>query len=59
MPNGSLDPAFAGDGKQTTDFGGTDEATSVALHAGKIIAVGGGLGTDQTNDFALARYLGG
>ena len=24
-PNGSLDPSFSGDGKQTTDFGGYDE----------------------------------
>ena len=30
-PNGSLDTSFSGDGKQTTDFGGFDGATGVAL----------------------------
>ena len=41
--NGSLDPSFSGDGKQTTDFGGSDGATGVALEGGgKIVAVGGG-----------------
>ena len=59
-PNGSLDTSFSGDGKQTTDFGGSDQANGVALQGdGKIVAVGVGLGTDGTNDFALARYLGG
>jgi uncharacterized delta-60 repeat protein len=51
-PNGSLDPSFSGDGRQTTNFGGTDQANGVALQAnGKIVAGGRGLG-----DFALARY---
>ena len=59
-PNGSLDPSFSGNGKQTTDFGAIGFATGVALQGdGKIVAVGGGLGTDGTDDFALARYLGG
>jgi uncharacterized delta-60 repeat protein len=59
-PNGSLDPSFSGDGRQTTDFGGGDLANGVALQGdGKIVAVGTGLGTDRTSDFALARYLGG
>jgi beta-propeller uncharacterized protein DUF5122 len=59
-PNGSLDTSFSGDGKQTTGFGGLfDGATGVALQGGKIVAVGGGLGTGGTSDFALARYLGG
>ena len=40
-PNGSLDTSFSGDGKQTTDFGGSDRATGVALQGdGKIVAVG-------------------
>ena len=40
-PNGSLDTSFSGDGKQTTDFGGDDEANGVALQGdGKIVAVG-------------------
>ena len=52
-PNGSLDTTFSGDGKQTTDFGGLDEANAVALQAdGKIVVVG----REGGNDFALARY---
>ena len=40
-PNGSLDTSFSGDGKQTTDFGGVDEATGVAIQGdGKIVVVG-------------------
>jgi hypothetical protein len=59
-PNGSLDTGFSGDGKQTTDFPGSDEARGVALQGdGRIVAVGVGLGADGTIDFALARYLGG
>ena len=57
-PNGSLDPTFSGGGRQTTDFGASqDRALGVALQGdGKIVAVGqGGPG----GDFALARYLGG
>jgi uncharacterized delta-60 repeat protein len=58
--NGSLDLTFSGDGKRTTDFGGFDFANGVALQGdGKIVAVGEGSGTDGTEDFALARYLGG
>jgi uncharacterized delta-60 repeat protein len=54
-PNGSLDSSFSGDGKKTTDFGGSlDGAAGVALQDnGKIVAVGHG-GPD--GDFALARY---
>jgi uncharacterized delta-60 repeat protein len=58
--NGSLDTSFSGDGKQTTDFGGDDEANGVALEGdGRIVAAGSGLGTDGSSDFALARYMGG
>jgi uncharacterized delta-60 repeat protein len=58
--NGSLDPSFSGDGKQTTEFGEGAGANGVALTPhGKIVVVGTGLGASQTNDFALARYLGG
>ncbi len=54
--DGSLDPSFGSGGKVTTDFGGFDVASGVALQAdGKIIAAGqGGSGSD----FALARYQG-
>ena len=61
-PNGSLDATFSGDGRQTTDFGDVDGggATGVALQTnGRIVAVGKGLGPTQTDDFAMARYLGG
>jgi uncharacterized delta-60 repeat protein len=59
-PNGSLDPTFSGDGKQTTDFiRGEDVADAAAVQGdGKIIAVGTAVGTDGVGDFALARYLG-
>ena len=54
-PNGSLDTSFSGDGKQTTDFGGFDEANGVVLQRnGKI--VGGRASQGPRSDFALARY---
>ena len=60
-PNGSLDTSFSGDGKQTTDFAGSDdEATGVALQSdGKVVVVGRtGFGSPFGNsfDFAVARY---
>jgi uncharacterized delta-60 repeat protein len=63
-PNGSLDTSFSGGGKRRTDFGGGfDEANCAAIQAnGRIVAVGyAGVGpsSNQTTDFALARYLGG
>ena len=63
-PSGALDLTFSGDGKQTTDFGEPSQhpggAYGVALQTdGKIVAVGIGRGPNLTNDFALARYLGG
>ena len=55
-PNGSLDASFSGDGLQTTDLGGDDEARGLALQDdGKIVAVGRA-GTFPDIDFALARY---
>ena len=52
--DGSLDLTFGSGGKVTTDFGGFDAATGVAVQAdGKIVAVGGG---GSSNDFLLARY---
>jgi uncharacterized delta-60 repeat protein len=52
-PNGSLDPSFSGDGKQTTDFAfGVAGARGMAIQAdGKIIAVG-----ESLAGFALARF---
>ena len=60
-PNGSLDPTFSGDGRQTTTFGppgfGTlDFASQVALQGGKIVAVGGTTTPSGGGGFALARY---
>jgi uncharacterized delta-60 repeat protein len=57
-PNGTLDPSFSGDGRQTTDFaGGPDDAAAVAVQAnGKIVAVGQASFGIVGNDFALARY---
>ena len=50
--NGSLDTSFDGDGKLTTDFGGWDEASSMAIQAdGKIVVAG-----SSRDNFALARY---
>ncbi len=49
---GDLDVSFSGDGKQTTDFGGSDAAAAVAMQAdGKIVVAGSSGG-----NFALARY---
>ena len=50
---GDLDPTFAGDGKQTTDFGfGAGNATATVRQPdGKIVAVGSTFG-----GIALARY---
>jgi uncharacterized delta-60 repeat protein len=52
--DGTLDASFSDDGKQVTDFGGSDKgAHGLALQPdGKIVAVGGTSG----DDFALARY---
>jgi uncharacterized delta-60 repeat protein len=55
-PDGSLDTSFSGDGKRWTDFGGSEEASGVAIQSdGKIVAVGRAEGTGD-DDFALARY---
>jgi uncharacterized delta-60 repeat protein len=49
---GDLDATFSGDGKQTTDFGGSDAAADVVTQVdGKIVVAGSSGG-----DFALARY---
>jgi uncharacterized delta-60 repeat protein len=60
-PNGTLDTTFSGDGKQTTNFGGSDVAYGVALQSdGKIVVSGESerdLGVDGTShDLAVARY---
>lgn len=53
--DGKLDSTFGNGGKVTTGFGGTDEATAVALQAdGKLVVAGHT--TASSFDFALARY---
>jgi uncharacterized delta-60 repeat protein len=50
--NGSLDPTFSGDGKQTTDFGAAEGANAIALQPdGKIVVAG-----YSGSSFAVARY---
>src|SRR5918992_1157139 len=54
--DGSLDTGFDGDGRVTTDFGGDDSASDVALQTdGKIVTAGSRL--IGTYDFALGRYM--
>ncbi len=50
--DGSPDSTFNGEGKQTTDFGATDEAVSIVIQPDGKIIVAGNSGTR----FALARY---
>ena len=38
--DGSLDPSFSGDGREQTNFTGSDGATDVALQGNKIVVVG-------------------
>jgi uncharacterized delta-60 repeat protein len=55
--DGSVDTTFSGDGRQTTDFGGLDNATGVAIQAdGKIVVVGRAGRSNFADDFALSRY---
>jgi uncharacterized delta-60 repeat protein len=63
LPNGTLDPSFAGDGMQTTGLGHDERADAAALQAdGKIIVVGTRWEDDDScfackdRDLALARY---
>ncbi|GAA3046285.1 hypothetical protein GCM10017562_04880 [Streptomyces roseofulvus] len=59
---GGLDPDFGGDGKVTTDFGGSsDGAARVALQSdGRIVAAGlAGTAYSLDGHRGLARYLGG
>ncbi len=54
--DGSLDPNFGAGGKETTDFGGLDLASSVVLQADGKIVVLGTTSRNNSGDFALARY---
>jgi uncharacterized delta-60 repeat protein len=57
--DGSLDPNFSADGKQTTDFGGSDDASTVVLEPDGTILAAGTTYRAGGEDFALARYQGG
>jgi uncharacterized delta-60 repeat protein len=49
---GTLDTTFSGDGITTTDFGGTETPSDIAVQKdGRIVVAGA-----SSNDFALARY---
>jgi uncharacterized delta-60 repeat protein len=50
--DGSPDTSFSGDGRLTTDLGGGDDGSAVAIQAdGKLVVAG-----RSGDDFALARY---
>jgi uncharacterized delta-60 repeat protein len=56
--DGALDTSFSGDGKVTTDFGGTlDEGYALVIQPrnGRLV-VAGRSDTNGSDDFALARY---
>jgi uncharacterized delta-60 repeat protein len=54
-PNGSLDRSFGNGGKVSTDFGGSEGATSVAIDSqGRIVAVG--QRDSGSRYFTVARY---
>jgi len=57
-PDGSLDTTFNGDGRVTTDFGGSsDYGYDVAIQPdGKIIVAGSAYDLVTDEDFALVRY---
>jgi uncharacterized delta-60 repeat protein len=54
--NGTLDATFSGDGKQTTNLGGSDTGWAVALQSDGKIVVAGYKETASDSLFALVRY---
>lgn len=54
--DGSLDASFDGDGKVTTDFGGSDSAEAVSIYPNGTIVATGGTRVGGTGDFAISRY---
>jgi len=56
--DGSLDTSFSGDGTQTTDVGGDERASDVAIQRdGKIVAVGSSYSfIGSSTDVVVARY---
>jgi uncharacterized delta-60 repeat protein len=53
LSNGNLDTSFSDDGKVTTEFGGEDDATALAIQPnnGRLVVAG-----TSNGNFALARY---
>jgi uncharacterized delta-60 repeat protein len=58
-PSGSLDPSFGSGGLVTTSFGGNDAIARALVLQPDGRAVAGGAGAVATDEFGLARYLGG
>jgi uncharacterized delta-60 repeat protein len=57
LEDGSLDPDFSSDGKQTTDFNASmDSAYAVDVQTDGKIVVAGGSNAAGSFDFAVARY---
>jgi hypothetical protein len=59
-PNGTLDPAFGGDGRVTTEFAGFAIGVGLVIqpHDGRLVVAGSSNASGQEGgfDFALARY---
>lgn len=54
--DGTVDLSFSNDGKQTTDFGSSEDGTSLAMQADGKIVVGGNTYINDEYAFCLARY---
>ncbi|MEV4948459.1 calcium-binding protein [Streptomyces sp. NPDC053755] len=54
---GDLDPAFGGDGRVLTGFGGADSGNEMASAPDGRLVVAGSTADDTAGDFAVARYL--
>jgi len=57
-PDGTLDTSFSGDGKLTTDYGGSSNGSKggIAIQPDGKILVGGFMYNGTDNDFAVYRY---
>ena len=53
---GDLDPTFGSGGKVTTDFGGSEIGSAVAVQRDGRVVVAGGRFDSESDDFVLARY---
>jgi uncharacterized delta-60 repeat protein len=54
--DGTPDPAFSGDGKQTTDLGGDDRVVALARQGDGKLVVAGSVGTGDATTAVVARY---